>query len=95
MEFKIGDKVVYPNHGVGVIEQVDAGLELPASLDHLRIVLRRRRLFGEGRGDTRHRGQSRSEREGACPSRALRQTHHVHQYLLRAVRNKSRMLNCR
>lgn len=23
MEFKIGDKVVYPNHGIGVIEQID------------------------------------------------------------------------
>src|SRR6202521_4580170 len=25
MEFKIGDKVVYPNHGVGVIEQISYG----------------------------------------------------------------------
>ena len=25
MEFKIGDKVVYPNHGVGVIEQISNG----------------------------------------------------------------------
>ena len=24
MQFKIGDKVVYPNHGVGVIEQIMA-----------------------------------------------------------------------
>jgi CarD family transcriptional regulator len=23
LEFKIGDKVVYPNHGIGVIEQID------------------------------------------------------------------------
>ena len=26
MEFKIGDKVVYPNHGVGVIEQISYGM---------------------------------------------------------------------
>jgi CarD family transcriptional regulator, regulator of rRNA transcription len=26
MEFKIGDKVVYPNHGVGIIEQVSFGI---------------------------------------------------------------------
>jgi CarD family transcriptional regulator len=26
MEFKIGDKVVYPNHGVGVIEQINYGM---------------------------------------------------------------------
>src|ERR1700741_912024 len=26
MEFKIGDKVVYPNHGVGVIEQISFGM---------------------------------------------------------------------
>src|SRR5208282_6723030 len=25
MEFKLGDKVVYPNHGVGVIEQISFG----------------------------------------------------------------------
>ncbi|MGH9775556.1 MAG: CarD family transcriptional regulator [Candidatus Acidiferrales bacterium] len=25
MEFKLGDKVVYPNHGVGVIEQISYG----------------------------------------------------------------------
>jgi len=26
MDFKIGDKVVYPNHGVGVIEQISFGI---------------------------------------------------------------------
>jgi len=26
MEFKIGDKVVYPNHGVGIIEQISFGM---------------------------------------------------------------------
>jgi CarD family transcriptional regulator len=26
MDFKIGDKVVYPNHGVGIIEQVHYGM---------------------------------------------------------------------
>jgi len=26
MEFKIGEKVVYPNHGVGIIEQVSYGM---------------------------------------------------------------------
>ena len=26
MDFKIGDKVVYPNHGVGVIEQISYGV---------------------------------------------------------------------
>ena len=26
MEFKIGDKVVYPNHGVGIIEQISYGM---------------------------------------------------------------------
>ena len=26
MDYKIGDKVVYPNHGVGVIEQINYGL---------------------------------------------------------------------
>jgi len=26
MEFKLGDKVVYPNHGVGVIEQISYGM---------------------------------------------------------------------
>ncbi len=26
MQFKIGDKVVYPNHGVGVIEQINFGI---------------------------------------------------------------------
>ena len=25
MEFKIGDKVIYPNHGVGIIEQINYG----------------------------------------------------------------------
>jgi RNA polymerase-interacting CarD/CdnL/TRCF family regulator len=25
MDFKLGDKVVYPNHGVGVIEQISYG----------------------------------------------------------------------
>ncbi len=26
MDYKIGDKVVYPNHGVGVIEQINFGV---------------------------------------------------------------------
>ncbi len=26
MDFKIGDKVVYPNHGVGIIEQISYGI---------------------------------------------------------------------
>ena len=26
MDYKIGDKVVYPNHGVGVIEQINFGI---------------------------------------------------------------------
>src|SRR5580704_14985201 len=26
MEYKIGDKVVYPNHGVGVVEQISYGV---------------------------------------------------------------------
>ncbi len=26
MEYKIGDKVVYPNHGVGIIEQINYGM---------------------------------------------------------------------
>jgi len=26
MQFKIGDKVVYPNHGVGIIEQINFGV---------------------------------------------------------------------
>jgi CarD family transcriptional regulator len=26
MEFKLGDKVVYPNHGVGIIEQISYGV---------------------------------------------------------------------
>jgi CarD family transcriptional regulator len=26
MDFKIGDKVVYPNHGVGIIEQINFGM---------------------------------------------------------------------
>jgi len=26
MEYKIGDKVVYPNHGVGIIEQINFGV---------------------------------------------------------------------
>ena len=26
MDYKIGDKVVYPNHGVGVVEQINFGL---------------------------------------------------------------------
>jgi CarD family transcriptional regulator len=26
MDYKIGDKVVYPNHGVGMIEQVSYGV---------------------------------------------------------------------
>jgi len=26
MDYKIGDKVVYPNHGVGVIEQINYGI---------------------------------------------------------------------
>ena len=26
MDYKIGDKVVYPNHGVGVIEQISYGV---------------------------------------------------------------------
>jgi CarD family transcriptional regulator len=26
MDYKIGDKVVYPNHGVGVIEQINYGV---------------------------------------------------------------------
>lgn len=40
MEFKIGDKVVYPNHGVGVIEQVArrAVGELESSFYCLRIL---------------------------------------------------------
>ena len=25
MEFKLGEKVVYPNHGVGLIEQISFG----------------------------------------------------------------------
>ena len=40
MEFKVGDKVVYPNHGVGVIEQVaqrSVG-EIEASFYYLRIL---------------------------------------------------------
>jgi len=26
MDYKIGDKVVYPNHGVGIIEQINFGI---------------------------------------------------------------------
>ena len=26
MDYKIGDKVVYPNHGVGMIEQINFGV---------------------------------------------------------------------
>src|ERR1041384_6956072 len=26
MDYKIGDKVVYPNHGVGIIEQINYGV---------------------------------------------------------------------
>ena len=26
MDYKIGDKVVYPNHGVGIIEQINVGI---------------------------------------------------------------------
>src|ERR1035438_5570218 len=26
MEYKIGDKVVYPNHGVGIVEQISYGV---------------------------------------------------------------------
>jgi len=26
MDYKIGDKVVYPNHGVGMIEQINVGV---------------------------------------------------------------------
>ena len=26
MDYKIGDKVVYPNHGVGLIEQINYGI---------------------------------------------------------------------
>ena len=26
MEYKIGDKVVYPNHGVGIVEQISYGI---------------------------------------------------------------------
>jgi RNA polymerase-interacting CarD/CdnL/TRCF family regulator len=26
MEYKIGDKVVYPNHGVGLVEQISYGV---------------------------------------------------------------------
>ena len=26
MDYKIGDKVVYPNHGVGVVEQMSYGV---------------------------------------------------------------------
>ena len=26
MDYKIGDKVVYPNHGVGVVEQINYGV---------------------------------------------------------------------
>ena len=26
MDYKIGDKVVYPNHGVGIIEQINFGV---------------------------------------------------------------------
>ncbi len=40
MEFKVGDKVVYPNHGVGVIEQVALRSigEVEASFYCLRII---------------------------------------------------------
>ncbi len=40
MEFKVGDKVVYPNHGVGVIEQVAQRSigEVEASFYCLRII---------------------------------------------------------
>jgi len=26
MDYKIGDKVVYPNHGVGIIEEISYGI---------------------------------------------------------------------
>jgi RNA polymerase-interacting CarD/CdnL/TRCF family regulator len=26
MDYKIGDKVVYPNHGVGIVEQISYGV---------------------------------------------------------------------
>jgi len=26
MDYKIGEKVVYPNHGVGIIEQINFGV---------------------------------------------------------------------
>ena len=40
MEFKVGDKVVYPNHGVGVIEQVASRSigEIESSFYCLRIL---------------------------------------------------------
>ena len=40
MDFKVGDKVVYPNHGVGVIEQVTKKSvgDIVASFYCLRII---------------------------------------------------------
>ena len=40
MEFKVGDKVVYPNHGVGVIEQVARRSigDIESSFYYLRII---------------------------------------------------------
>ena len=31
MEFKVGERVVYPNHGVGVIEQISYGMAIGAT----------------------------------------------------------------
>ncbi|MBI4161278.1 MAG: CarD family transcriptional regulator [Acidobacteria bacterium] len=39
MEFKIGEKVVYPNHGIGVIESIqDAGLSAAVKFYRLRLL---------------------------------------------------------
>lgn len=41
MDFKVGQKVVYPNHGIGIIEEIctrDMGNEKPSYFYHLRLI---------------------------------------------------------
>jgi len=60
LEFKIGDKVVYPNHGLGVIEQIETRAIGDRSEEFLRLrIVSNDSTVMVPRGNTRHVGLRR------------------------------------
>ncbi len=56
MDYKIGDKVVYPNHGVGIIEQINFGILNGRTEKYYMVKILSERAESNGSRDQRNVG---------------------------------------